>query len=161
MNNPASQFQEVLVDGQNVTIPTPEEWSGLMQVPVYLGGAVYSASTKKLVSGLLSFTVKYRDQFCLGMYRSKGLKLWLVLPLFRIGDVWQRVQIEHVSCEKCDWKGVTANPTEPSLYFGVPNELAVIRSALMLPHLGCPSCGAALSRAAVWAEPVSGVGNNE
>jgi hypothetical protein len=160
MNNPAAQFREVLIDGQAVTIPTLEEWENLMHEPVYLGSSVYSPGTKELVNGLRSFTAKHRDQFCLGMYRSKGLKSWLALPLLRMGDSWQRVQIEHVSCDKCDWRGVIANPAEPSLYFGVPNELAVIRSALMLPHLGCPNCGASLSRTAIWMESVNGVSND-
>jgi hypothetical protein len=160
MNSPVTQFQEIHIDGQIITIPTLDEWISLMRNPVYLDSPVYSSGTQKLVNGLLSFTAKHRDKFCLGMYRVKGMKLWFALPLFRIGDGWQRVQIEHLTCDKCGWRGVIANPTEPSLYFGVPNELEVTRRTLMLPRLGCLKCGAPLPRLAVWAESVNGVSSN-
>lgn len=155
MDNPTIQFQKVLIDGQTVTIPTLDEWENLMRDSVYLGSPVYYPNTKKWVGGLLSFTAKHRDKFCLGMYRPQGLKSWVALSLLRMGDNWQRVHIEHIACGECDWRGEAANPTEPSLYFGVPNELAVLRSAWMLPFLGCPNCGASLPRTAVWTESAS------
>jgi hypothetical protein len=160
MNNPDTRFEEVLVDGQAVTIPTAEAWREIVQNPVFLGAPVYSDNTKKLVLGLVNLVSKHKEEFRLGMFRAKGLRSWIVLPLLVMKDRLQRVHIEHVTCDQCGQRAMIANPSEPSLYFGSPNELAATRDALKLPRAGCPNCCAPLSRIAAWVESGKGVSDN-
>jgi hypothetical protein len=147
-----ARFEERLIDGQVVTIPTAKSWQEISRHPDFLGAPVYLEGTRKMVIGLLTFVTQHPDRFRLGMTRSKGLRSWTVLPLQLIGDRLQRVQIEHVTCNQCGRRPTTANPSEPSLYFGVPGGLAANRAALDLPRVGCPNCGAALPTMARWAE---------
>lgn len=160
MNNSDDQFEEVLVDGQAVIIPTAEAWQEIAHNPSFLGVPVYSDHTKKLVVGLIAFVSKHKEQFRLGMFRSKGMKSWAVLPLLLEGHL-QRVHIEHVVCGQCSGRITIANPTEPSLYFGVPNELDATRNALKLSRVSCPNCYTPLSRTAIWVQPDKGVIDND
>ena len=160
MSESYARFKEVLVDEQVVTIPTPEAWQEIARTSVFLDVPVYLKGTRSLVTGLLDFVSKHKEKFRLGMFRSKGLRSWTVLPLLLIEDRLQRVHIEHVTCVHCGWRGVIANPTEPSLYFGVPDEAAALQSALMLPRTGCPACCASLPRVAAWAGADEGVSEN-
>jgi hypothetical protein len=153
MSNTDSQYAEVLIDAYPVTIPTAEAWQEIVRNGAFLGTPVYSGeSTRKLVNGLLTFVSKHEETFRLGVFRSKGLRSWTVLPLLLVGDRLQRVQIEYVTCGQCGGRVTIANPSEPSLYFGVPDSMRVQRDAARLPRVGCPICSATLPRIAAWAE---------
>lgn len=149
------QDDEASVDGQTFVIPSIESLHRLLHEPNYLGIPVYLPGTETLVKNLILFVSEHWDEFRLGVYRAEHLKkAWMVVPLFAVGNNWQRVQIERVTCEKCAWNGWIANPTEPSLYFGVPNELAATQHAYTYSRLGCPACEIALPRFAVWTESI-------
>jgi len=152
MDDADARFEEKLIDGQLVTIPTAQSWQEISRHPDFLGAPVYLEGTRKMVIELLTFVTKHPDMFRLGITRSKGLRSWTVLPLLLIADRLQRVQIEHLTCNQCGRGSTTANPSEPSLYFSVPERFAVNRAALELPLVSCPNCGAALPTMAIWAE---------
>jgi hypothetical protein len=152
MSNPDSRYAEVLIDGQAVTIPTAQVWQEIVQNPVFLGAPVYSEHTRELVMGLLALVSRHNETFRLGMFRAKGLRSWTVLPLLLSEGRLQRVHIEYVTCKQCGRRSTTANPLEPSLYFGLPDEPRARQDAAGLPRVGCPNCGAPLSRIAAWAE---------
>jgi len=158
MNDSDARFEERLIDGQVVTIPSPKSWQEIEHNPDFLGAPVYLEGTRKLVINLLTFVTQHPVTFRLGITRSKGLRSWTVLPLLLIADRLQRVQIEYVTCGQCGRRAVIANPAEPSLYFGVPDRMAVNRAALNLPRVNCPNCGAPLPEMAVWAELKEGAG---
>lgn len=158
MNGPDPRFEERLIDGQMVTIPTTESWQEILRDPDFLGRPVYLDGTRKMVTDLLTFVTKHSDKFRLGMFSTGGLKAWTVLPLQLIGDRLQRVHIEYVTCNQCGRRRAIANPSEPSLYFGVPDKVAATRAALELPRVNCPVCGAPLPRVATWAESEEGAG---
>lgn len=161
MNNSDKQFEDVLVDGQAVVIPTAEAWKEIVHNPIFLDLSVYSDHTKNLVIMLISFVSKHNDQFRLGIFRAKGIKSWIALPLILLEGHLQRVQVECVVCGQCSKRLRIANPAEPSLYFGVPDELGATRNALKLPRVDCPNCCAPLSRTAIWAELYKGVADND
>jgi hypothetical protein len=152
MSDADARFEEKLIDGQVVTIPTAKSWQEIVHNPDFLGAPVYLEGTRRLVTDLLTFVTKHPDKFRLGMVRSRGLRSWTVLPLLLIGDRLQRVHIEYVTCGQCGQRPAIANPSEPSLYFGVLDEVAANRAALKLPRVNCPNCSAPLPRMAVWAE---------
>jgi hypothetical protein len=152
MSDADARFEQKLIDGQVVTIPTAKVWREIIHNPDFLGAPVYLEGTRRLVTDLLTFVTKHPDKFRLGMVRSRGLRSWTVLPLLLIEDRLQRVHIEYVTCGQCGRRAAIANPAEPSLYFGVPDEVAANRAALQLPRVNCPNCGASLPRMAVWAE---------
>jgi hypothetical protein len=112
---------------------------------VYRGLPVYTSFTRDLLTQLFSFVGKYRETFGLGMFRAEHLtKAWRVLALLQMDHGWQRVHIESPTCEKCGRRGAIANPTEPSLYFGAPDDRLALKRAWELPRLGCPRCAAPL-----------------
>ena len=158
MNDSDARFEERLLDGQVVTIPSASSLQEISRHPDFLGAPVYLEGNRRLVTRLLTFVTKHPDTFRLGITRSKGLRSWIVLPLLLIGDRLQRVQIEYVTCGQCGRRQTIANPSEPSLYFGVPDRMAVNRAALKLPRVNCPNCGAPLPIMAVWAQLQEGPG---
>lgn len=154
MTSPSIFTEEVIVDRQCVSIPRVADWISLSKGVEFEGFSISPAASGSLVVALIAFASKHESEFCLGMYRpGKMSASWLPLLLFRESKSrWRRVQLERQVCGTCGWAGATANTTEPSLYFGVPNELEAIRDASLQPRLGCPSCGKVLPRAAIWVE---------
>jgi len=153
-----AQFEERSIDGQVVTIPTTKSCQEIAHNPDFLGAPVYLDGTRKLVTDLMTFVTQHADNFRLGLVRSKGLRSWTVLPLLLMGDQLLRVHIEYVTCNQCGRRSAIANPSEPSLYFGVPDPIAANRAVLKLSRVNCPNCGAPLPRMAVWAELHEGTG---
>jgi len=161
MNCSNFKFEEVLIDGQAVVVPIAEKWEEIIHTPVFLGAPAYLGHTKKLAIGLITFALKHKEKFRLGLFRAKGMKSWTILPLILLDGRFQRVHVEYVMCSKCGWRLTIANPSEPSLYFGVPNELDATKNALKLPRVTCPNCCTSLPRVAVWVESSdSGVDGN-
>ncbi|UUQ65822.1 hypothetical protein NLK61_04000 [Pseudomonas fuscovaginae UPB0736] len=143
---------EIEVDGQVVLVPTADEWDGILKTGEYKGVFIFQGGFKAVVSSLARFVLPRADLFCLGLYRMGKLKSLTPLLLFRFEGGWQRVQVETVSCNACHWEGNIANPSEPTLYFGVLDEALVYKKAISLPRSGCPKCGAVLPRIALWVE---------
>jgi hypothetical protein len=161
MTRSNARFDNVLVDGQIITIPSSKTLQAIILHQIFLDVPVYSDITKKLVSDLILFALERKENFRLGMVQAKGMRSWTVLPLLLMEGRLQRVQIEHVTCGKCGKRLTIANPSEPSLYFGSPDELVATRAAWELPRVLCPDCGAALSRVAAWVELDKGSREND
>lgn len=145
-------MERISVDGHEVVVPTPLEWCSLVVDGAYAGLAIFEPATEHLIRGLLSFVTTHACGFRVGLLKLPGFRAWIALPLLRFGAGWQRVQIERASCGPCGWHGRAANPAEPTLYFGVPDELETTRRAARLPRRGCPRCGGPLDRPAIWLE---------
>jgi hypothetical protein len=152
MNHSDAQFEDLLIDGQSVKIPTMLEWQEIARSGGFLDVPVYSVFTKNTVIRQLDFVLLHAEEFLLGVVRVRGLKSWVVLPLLRLDGRLQRVQIERLTCDNCGRKLKVANPSEPTLYFGAPDHHGALQDALKLRHVACPNCGAPLPKAAAWAE---------
>ena len=108
----------------------------------------------RLINIMIEFT-RIHNNFLLAMYKcyiGQTRIIWRFCVLYRTDDNWQRVHIERVACENCEWKGLIANPTLPSLYDTVKNKHDALDIAWNLPRKKCPSCGKELSRYAIWIE---------
>ncbi|MDM5180631.1 hypothetical protein PO883_25955 [Massilia sp. DJPM01] len=149
MNN---MSEEVLVDGQPVLLPTFDVWEIILENATYDGVSVFSENTRNSVTELVFFVRIHSDEFRLGLYSGRMLKRWLVLPMLRLADRLQRVQIEYIKCDQCDWEGRIANPVESTLYMGAPEELEALQRAYNLPRRSCPRCAKPLARPAIWTE---------
>ncbi|MDQ1817400.1 hypothetical protein RBA41_29245 [Massilia sp. CCM 9210] len=152
MSQSNNMSAEVLVDGEPVVVPTFGEWDTILENATYHGVPVFSDNTRNSVTKLVSFVKTHSDEFGLGLYSRKMLKSWLVLPMMRLGGRLQRVQIEYIKCDHCDWEGRIANPVESTLYMGAPEESAALQLAYNLPRRRCPLCAQPLARPAIWTE---------
>lgn len=142
---------EARIDGQAVVIPSADELESLRADADYRGMPVYTPGTRKLITTLIDFVLAHRDVFALGLHRvPHPADRWMPVALLRWNDDWRRVHIEYPTCATCGWRGPIANPTEPSLYFGVSDEPDVLQRAAALPRLACPRCHAELGRHALW-----------
>ena len=84
--------------------------------------------------------------------KRKSNTTWLLCCVYSYGNEWLRVTIENASCSFCEWKGIVANPTIPDLYFGMNNEVDILKRMNSMEFLRCPECGSAISRKAIWIE---------
>ena len=114
MNDSDARFEERLIDGQVVTIPSAPSLQEISRHPDFLGAPVYLEGTRRLVTDLLTFVTKHPDTFRLGITRSKGLRSWTVLPLLLIGERLQRVHIEYVTCGQCGRRPTMQTPRNPA-----------------------------------------------
>jgi len=148
---------EIRLDGQPVIVLADAALRAILDDPHYLGRVAYTPGTRKLVARLVAFVLDRADTFALGLHGVKHpAHLWMPVVLTQAHGHWQRVHIEYPACAACGWRGPIANPTEPSLYFGAPEERQALLRALALPRTGCPDCGAALDRHAIWAGAAHG-----
>lgn len=150
---------KTLVNDEQIYIIDKTKFNLLMDDPfideIYVGGE----GILKLIWGLNEFVLKY-PEFLLGIYKFKigAIKTkWMFIVLYQIESGWQRVHIERVKCDKCNWIGEIANPTEPSLYDTVKNRFEILDRVWIIPKKPCPNCGEGLQRYAIWTEPI----NNE
>ncbi|WP_148051271.1 hypothetical protein [Pseudomonas brassicacearum] len=148
------KYIELVVDGQLVIAPSVSEWEGILNTGKYQDGTIFNSNLEVIVRNMLDFLSGREDEFCLGLHLTKSLKPWVPIHLYRMDERWQRVLIERVTCDQCNWVGKIANPSDPTLYFGVDGELGVAYKALSLPRCNCPKCGMALPRIAVWVEDI-------
>ncbi|WP_152632661.1 MULTISPECIES: hypothetical protein [Pseudomonas] len=131
-----------------------------MNAGTYQDGTIFNDKLEIVVRNMLDFVSGREGQFRLGLHLTKSLKPWVPLCLYRMDERWQRVLIERVACDQCKWGGKIANPSDPTLYFGVDDGLGVSYKALSLPRCNCPKCGMALPRIAVWVEDIEAGRNN-
>jgi hypothetical protein len=144
------------IDKQEVLIPDIEGWELLKKspeidgVPLLLG----KQDLLKIVWDTLEFVRKHPEFKLVLCPNSKVKKSWLpcVVLLTTIG--WQRVGIEKLTCEVCNWQGATANPLFADLYVNVPDKLNVIKATSRHPEQPCPRCKNKLPRCAIWVEPI-------
>lgn len=150
MHDVTSPLQAV-IDGQVVFIPSTSELKSLQADPNFQGLPAYTPGTRKLITTLIDFVLAHQDHFALGLHRvPHPADRWMPVALIRWNDSWQRVHIEYPTCATCGWRGPVANPTEPSLYFGLPDEHSILVRASALPRLKCPRCNHELGRHALW-----------
>jgi hypothetical protein len=108
----------------------------------------------RLLSGMAEFVRKH-DGFSLAVYHYNigPIKwIWASCIIYKVNNMWQRVQIENIVCESCGWKGEIANPTIPSLYDTVKDRQGALNFAWNLPEVKCPKCAKKLKRNAIWAQ---------
>lgn len=152
MSPMSEEMEEIQVDGQIIKIPAAGEWGEIVRQSTFMDAPVRLLGEEGMGSHLVTFATDHQGEFSIGLYQPGAMRSWIVLPLFRTDGSWQRVQIEHIACQCCSAQMVIANPAEPSLYFGVSNEIEVLRRASALQQVACPQCGGRLQRPAIWAD---------
>lgn len=154
MNSSHPELIEHLVDGQPTIIPTEVGWAKLVNDPVLDGVPLYLQGMKKLFEKNLDFVASHKEEFSLGLYRYGKIASWMAVPLLRMENKFQRVQIEKLNCKHCNWSGITANPCEGSLFYWADRNDAELE-AINIPRVCCPRCNEALPRPAIWVESIS------
>lgn len=143
------------VDGQAVYVPDAGSWESLLRRRECAGSSFAVEGLEHWWRWTLDFVRRHRE-FAIALYRA-GLPAFKLSPLvlLRTRTGWQRVHIEHLQCEVCDWCGATANPTIPDLYVGTPDRWGALKEAERHPVLPCPKCGSKLPRHPIWTEPLT------
>jgi len=147
--------ETVLVNGEQINIIDSAKFKFLKADPFIDEISIGGEGILKLICGLMEFVLKY-PEFSLGIYKFKigtSKIRWMFVVLYKLESSWQRVHIERVKCDKCNWIGEIANPTEPSLYDTVSNRFDVLDEVWEIANLPCPKCGEKLPRHAIWTEP--------
>jgi hypothetical protein len=141
---------ETVNEGMMV-LPNPSAWEELRADPQIDGASIL---TPKLAWASVHFCNKHSACFAVGLYQyGPSQKKWAHCVLYRVGEAWQRVHLERLSCADCGWKGMTATPLLSDLYLGVPDKEKVMQLAAKIPVVQCPVCGGLLPpRHPIWAE---------
>lgn len=141
------------IDGQELYIVDMGKFDLIIKNPTIDGISIDGDTVINWLVGTMKFIKKY-DEFSLGIYkRSTQMGFsWFFVVLYDFKTNLQRVHIERLTCKTCGWFGDTANPTDPSLYFGVSNRFEALNRAWEIPVVPCPKCGGKLPRNPIWTE---------
>lgn len=144
-----------LIDGEILHILDKETWEVVIQDMVFEGIPVLSLNLRDWVKYRLDF-VQHNKEFELALYDPKIFKsAWWVCVLLKTEFGLQRVHIEHLQCEICEWYGATANPMDSDLYYGTSDKWAALKAAEIHKVVPCPKCGNKLPRHPIWVEPIA------
>ncbi len=151
MQSHSPHIQHILVDGEQLLLPSRAAWRQLLVDPV-IDGAPFAVPD--LLRHNLLVTCLY-DELVLALQQSGGRQAkWLPIVLLQYVDGWQRVHLERLTCNTCGWQGMTANPTIMDLYLGVPNRKVAEDRAWQHPVVPCPQCHSTLPRRPIWVQPL-------
>ncbi|MEH2048815.1 hypothetical protein [Nostoc sp.] len=152
MNSNQPSIKHTCIDGQEILFPSPEDWETLRLNPLI--DEMPLAVLDLLWSGL-EFTQKY-PELHLGFGKlSMREKKWMPYIFVEIEADFQRVHLETLTCNSCNWGGNTANPMLIDPYCGDginQDHFTLMRTAERYPVLPCPSCGNRLPRHPIWLE---------
>jgi predicted RNA-binding Zn-ribbon protein involved in translation (DUF1610 family) len=139
---------KIVIDGQTVYLLHPN-----LIERILLGKEVngIKVNALDLVENMMVF-IKENPEFSLVCYLIGHQPRWMFCIVYQLDDTWRRVQIENVICNNCGWKGMSANPSIPELYFGVPNEWETLKKAASTQF--CPQCSQKLSRDSLWTKTI-------
>ncbi len=144
----------VTVDGQCLYVPTQSGWEFLRKEPKIDG---IPLGTLDLLWKELEITSQY-EELAIGLgkfpfkFPVKKPRGWLYYVLLHTSIGQQRVQLEIVKCDHCDWKGWIANPTDTTIYIGAQDEWQSLDKGWEHPIVPCVKCSHSLPRHAIWVE---------
>jgi len=150
--NSTTDTTHIVNDGV-VFIPAPTEWAAILENRVYLDRKTPSGDFfEEWVKHQLSLSAKY-PEIQVGLYQH-GLEKFGLFPIviLKIDGELQRVHLERLNCESCDWSGYTANPMLSELY-DYASWLAQARRSEKFTIRSCPRCNSRLPRHPIWVEP--------
>jgi hypothetical protein len=130
-----------VIHGQEVFLPTADEWYRLAAVGRFRGRTIPPGGRLPELARRLA---GHADAV-LGL--TAWADRWLAVPLVRLGSEFWRVQFEDVLCEHCSRRaGLSATP-DRSLYAGTSVDPRTLEESLRrMPVRHCPHCGAPLRR---------------
>lgn len=148
-------YVKVVANGGEVIVPSSPDDAAFDEAGKVGGAKPPSEFIKSQIRRLRDEASADPRRLVLGLYGGGGPHGWSWLPrvLFVRDEGPQRVFLEALTCGQCGWEGLTANPTVAELYVDVPDDIAELRKAAMIPKLPCPRCGAVLPRHAIWIDP--------
>lgn len=129
----------LLLDGQELFLPSLKSWQTIIERGTFLGMQVISTDW---ISGWLQ-EFGHFDVASLALHRAYGR--WMITPLLFLNGEYFRVHYENVICEHCQRRcGASATPD-----FGqYPSSVAQDMWAriMALPVENCPHCNGELHR---------------
>ena len=129
-------------DGQHMICPTIEQWGDLHKDPYIDNLEIWGID--QLINRITR-NFEYSDiRSCLYVERSMRVKY---MEFVHLNNMWVRVFIERVICEKCRRRAkLSATPVVSDLYFGLENPIEVRKKGHSFPNLSCKWCGHEYSR---------------
>lgn len=142
MKPDAPRVRRLLLNGQDVLVPTTAAWREIVRSAVLDGAPI--SNTDWVTRWLNEYGEL--DAASLGIVRWPDR--WMPLQLLTVGSRTVRVHFEHVICEHCDRRcGPSATFSDPSDFVGTgyTHEQRMAGYAA-LPPKACPHCRGVLRR---------------
>lgn len=139
---------KIFLDGQSVYLLDSSLFKSI-EIEEEINGIKVNAMD--LVEKMMKF-VKENTDFSIICYQLG--RNWMFCIVFSLDGTWQRVQIENLTCDKCGWQGISANPTIPELYLGTPNRWEALEKTNFSQTVTCPQCKSELPRVSLWTKTI-------
>ncbi len=122
--------------GQEVLIPSSNEWEDILETALFLGNEVASSTLKTAKFDIDNF--EGSAELFIGFVQRPRINSYV--RLLRLNDEFHRIHIEDVICEHChERSGFSAAPYLQS-YEGAPNKSEGVKAILSLPVENCKLC---------------------
>lgn len=144
--------KNIIVDGEEVYIIESDMVNKLLQLEhksmEKKGGILFEMLSKDMsfISNHREFSIIFRP------VKFGKIKKWIPCLAYNDKGCWRRVVLQNVNCLKCDWKGISASPTDPDLYITMENRFDILKQVHKLNFCKCPQCGSEISNKGIWVE---------
>lgn len=152
MNSTKSSIKHVEIDGQKILFLDQDDWNNARLNPTIDDIPIFSIN---LIERELSVASQYSEIYVGLGFSSASMTRWTSYTFLKTGDHFQRIFLEKLTCKKCSWRGMTANPLVNDSYiaYGLnPDHFTLMRYADIYPILKCPECDSCLPRHPIWIE---------
>lgn len=151
MNSKDLAFE--LVDGEVTLFPTNKEIETMIRTHNRIDGLPILLIDDQLL--LQKFMRDFQfsrehDDFALALRKPGCIDGYIHGLYFRYSGRWIRVTVGNISCVMCGWEGISADPTDPTLYYGSPDYPASYKASFNLPVVDCPNCASRLPGRPIW-----------
>lgn len=150
MHTDDPRFRHNMVNGGSLLIPDAEGWKQLRIDPSIND---FPLPTQTWIWQKYAFVQRY-PELSLGFIEPTYPSPWSPCVILNTEVGLQRVHLERLTCTVCGWSGVTANPTDSTLYLFVAETDRALQEAFTHPIVPCPRCGSRLPRHPIWTEPL-------
>lgn len=144
-------------NGQDLYFPTKKQWEEIFDSKSFNCKTISNRLLTKLQNNDVPLSLKYNSiNISLGFFGA--YRHILSYPILVKDEHQQRVYLEKVTCNNCDWVGNVANPFVTDIYLGISDKECTQELMLSAKEnfkkVSCPKCLTVFNRHFIWAEPI-------
>ncbi len=146
MNPNASDSESIIVDGQEMIVPTQSAWGQIKLNSEFRGRQIGGAKiVMKWVEELLP-----SNKIKVGLVILPKFDSWYPYFLLKLQDHIQRVQLRTAVCNNCNWSGIAAHAHDVDIYIGAQQSNLLFKAGTSYPDIPCPNCKGKLPGPVQW-----------
>ena len=148
-------MRQEVIDGQELYFLSEREWSEVFESGKFREKFLSKRLIAKIKDIELPLSIKNNDlHITLGFFGANSEVF--SYPLLKVKEGFQRVYLEGVKCQNCQWVGRVGNPLVSEIYWGISKDkqssLLMAKAREDFTEVLCPKCSSPFDRFFIWVE---------